>query len=107
MNLNAALIAFMPAALDPAARGEPFQHVAYRGPLHSETCSEARSGNAWLFTNTRKRAMHRNGRVGHALEFAIKRAHAIDQRARREQRIAFERATGCEAGSSAHTTFSG
>jgi hypothetical protein len=83
MNLDASLIASMPASLDPAARDKSFQYVAYRGPLHSQACSQARGGNSRLFSDARKGAMHRNGRIGHALELAIQRAHAIDQRARR------------------------
>ena len=71
MNLHASLIALMAAPLDPAARDESFQYVAYRGSLHSETCGQARSGNTRLFTDARKSTMHRNGRIGHALELAI------------------------------------
>ena len=97
MNLNTSLIALMPSPLDPAARDESFQYVAHRGPLHSEACGQPRGGNSRLFTDARKSAMHRNGRIGHALELAIKRAHAIDERACRQQRIAFESASACEA----------
>jgi hypothetical protein len=50
--------------------------------------------------------MDGNRRIGHALELAIKRAHAIDERARRQQRIAFERASGCEAGRTAQNSLS-
>ena len=82
MNLNASLIPLMPASLDPAARDKPLQNVAYRGPLHSETCGEPRSGNTRLLTDTRKSAMRRNGRIGHSLELAVQGAHAIDERAR-------------------------
>lgn len=106
MNLNTSLIALMPAPLDPATCDESFQYVAYRGPLHSETCGEARSGNARLLANARKSAMHRNVRIGHPLELAIKRAHAIDERACRQQCISFERASGCDVGCNAHDTFS-
>jgi hypothetical protein len=106
MNLNTSLIAFMPAPLDPAARDESFQYVAYSGPLHAEPSGQPRGGNARVLTDARKSAMHRYGGIGHALELAIKRAHAIDERARRQQRIAFEQASGCEAGGTAHDTFS-
>jgi hypothetical protein len=57
--------------------------VAYRGPLHTEARGEPGSGDARLLADARKNAMHRNGRFGHALELAIKRAHAVDERARR------------------------
>jgi hypothetical protein len=83
MNLNTSLIALMPSPFDPAACDKSLQYVTYRGPLHAETCGESRSGNARLLTDARESAMHRDGRVGHALELAIKRAHAIDERARR------------------------
>jgi hypothetical protein len=83
MNLDTSLIALMPSPLDPAACDKSFQYVARRGPLHAEACGEPRSGNARLLTDARKSAMHRNGRIGHALELAIKRAHAVDERARR------------------------
>ena len=83
MDLHASLIPFMPAPLDPTARDESFQHVAYRGSLHSKACGQTRGGNPWLFTDARQCAMHRNGRIGHALELAIEGAHAIDERARR------------------------
>jgi hypothetical protein len=45
--------------------------------------------------------MHRDGRVSHALEFAVKSAHAIDERARRQQRLALDRASVGESGSAA------
>ena len=106
MDLHASLIPFMPAPLDPAARDESFQHVAYRGSLHSKARGQPRGGNSRLFTDARQRAMHRNGRIGHALELAIERAHAIDERARRQQRVAFEGASAGEAGRAAGDSFS-
>ena len=71
MDLYAALIALVPATLDPASRHESFQDVAYGRPLHPETCSQSRSGNSWLLADARERAMHRNGCVSHALELAV------------------------------------
>lgn len=106
MNLDTPLIAIMPSPLDPTACDESFQHVAYRWPLHAETCGQARRGNTRLLTDARKGAMHGDRRIGHALELAIKRAHAVDERARRQQRIAFERASACEAGCAAGNSFS-
>ena len=97
MDLHASLIPFMPAPLDPAARDEAFQHVAHRRSLHSKACGQPRRRNPRFFTDARQRAMHRDWRIGHAFEFAIERAHAIDQRARRQQRIAFEGASPGEA----------
>jgi len=83
MELHASLISFMPAPLDPSTRGESFQDVAYRGSLHSKACGQARRRNSRLFTDARQRAVHRNGRIGHALQLAIERAHPINERARR------------------------
>jgi hypothetical protein len=106
MDLHASLIPVMPPPLDPTARGESFQHVADRGPLHSKASGQARGRNSRLFTDARQCAMHGDGRIGHALELAIERAHAIDERARRQQRIAFEGTSGCETGSPADDSFS-
>jgi hypothetical protein len=106
MDLYAALVPIMPAPLDPAARGESFQHVAYRGPLHSEARGQPRSRNPRLLADARQRAMRRNGRVGHPLELAIQRAHAIDERARRQQCITFEGGSAGEARCSADGSFS-
>jgi len=50
--------------------------------------------------------MHRNGRIGHAFELSVKRAHAIDERARGKQRLAFERTSGCESWRAADDAFS-
>jgi hypothetical protein len=93
MDLHAALIPFMSSPLDPTACDEPFQHVADRGPLHSEACGQARGGYSGLFTNAGQRPVYRDRRIGHAFELAIQRAHAIDERARRQQRVAFEGAS--------------
>jgi hypothetical protein len=93
MNLHASLVPFMAAPLDPTACDEPFQDVAYRGPLHSEACGQARGGYSGLFTNAGQRPVYRDRRIGHAFELAIQRAHAIDERARRQQRVAFEGAS--------------
>jgi hypothetical protein len=106
MNLNTSLITLMPSPLDPAACDKPFQYVACRGALHAEARGESRSGNARLLTDARKSAMHRDGRVGHAFELAIQRTHAVDERARRQQRIAFERAAARETGCDADESFS-
>jgi hypothetical protein len=106
MNLHTSLIALMPSPLDPTACDKSFQDVARRRPLHSEACGESRSGNTRLFTDARKSAMHRDGRVGHAFELAIQRTHAVDERARRQQRIAFERAAARETGCDADESFS-
>jgi hypothetical protein len=106
MDLHAPLIAFMAATLDPAARDEAFQYVAYRGTLHSEARGQVRGGNSRLFRNARQRAVNGNRRIGHALEAAIERAHAIDERARRQQRVAFEGASPGEPVCAANRTFS-
>ena len=106
VDLHAALIPFVPATLDPTARGETFQHVTYRGALHSQACGQPRGGNPRFFADACQRAMHRNGRVGRTFELAIKRSHAIDERARRQQRIAFERTSPAESGCIAGASFS-
>lgn len=98
MNLHAPLIPFMPAPFDPTALGESFQHVAYRGSLHSKTCGQPGRGNPRFFSDARERAMYRNGRISRALELAIERAHAINERACRQQRIAFESTSPGQAG---------
>ena len=104
MDLNAPLISFMSATLDPAARSESFQHVTDRGSLHSEARGQPRGRNPRFLADARQRAMHCNGCIGRAFELAIERAHAIYERARRQQRIAFESTSpgesGCVAGES-------
>ena len=79
MDLHASLIALMPAPFDPTSRGKSFQHVAHRRSLHSKANGQLRGGNPGFLTDTCQRAMHRNGRIGHALELSIERAHAIDE----------------------------
>jgi hypothetical protein len=83
VDLHASLISFVPAPLDPTACHKSLQHVAHRGSLHSKASGQPRGGDAGIFTNTGQRAVHRNRGFGHALELAIERAHAIDERARR------------------------
>jgi hypothetical protein len=51
--------------------------------------------------------MHRDGRVGHALELAIQSAHAIDKRTRRKQSVAFENTSSRETGCVARNASSG
>jgi hypothetical protein len=106
MDLYAALIALVPATLDPASRHESFQDVAYGRPLHPETCSQSRSGNSWLLADARERAMHRNGCVSHALELAVQGAHAIDECARGQQRLALYDASVDGPGCATELSFS-
>lgn len=107
MDLHAPLIPVMPAPFDPTARGESLQHVANRGSLHSEARGQPRGGNPRFFTDARERAVHRNGCISRTFKFAIERAHAIDERACRQQRITFEDTSPGEAGCIAGNSFSG
>jgi len=106
MELYASLIPIMSATFDPPARGESLQHMTDRGALHSEACRQSRGGNSRLFTDACQSAVHSNRRIGHAFELSVKRAHAIDERARGKQRLAFERTSGCESWRAADDAFS-
>ena len=97
MDLHAPLISVMPAPLDPTAGGESFQHVAYRGALHSQACGQARGRNSRFFPDARERSVNGNWRFRGAFQFAIESAHAIDERARGKQGIAFKGAASGEA----------
>jgi hypothetical protein len=96
MDLYAPLIPVMSATFDPPARGESFQHVTDRGALHSEAYRQPRGGNSRLVTDARQRAMHCDWRIGHALELAIQRPHAVDERTRGQQRTALDGRSSAE-----------
>ena len=98
MELHAALIAIVPASFDPASPGQPLEHVANGRPLHSQAQRELRGVQAGILADACQRTVHRDGRIGHALELAIQGPHAIDQRTRGEQRVSLEDAAGRAAG---------
>jgi hypothetical protein len=106
MNPHAPLITVIAAPLDPPACDQALQNVAHRGALHAEARGETRSGNAGLFADTRQRAVHCNRCVGHALELAIERPHAVHECPRRQQSVAFEGASPGEPACTARRTFS-
>jgi hypothetical protein len=90
MDLHASLVPVVAASLDPAPRDEALQHMTDGGALHAKPRGQARGRNSGLFADAHQGAVHRDRRFGHALELAIERAHAIDEGARRQERVALE-----------------